>query len=801
MQRMVSLVFLVLILTTSISNGQMQPQNTIPPPSDNFQPPPDNNQQRPDNFREPGGFQQPPQRNAQPGMTNNFQQPPPQPTGQAGMRLQQQGAFQSNFGGMYQQPEEMKQQMSAFEGLAAPDLRPQQMIKVGSKVAVTSRVSPEKMVSGMIVERLSEYFDQNELLKNCPEDEKITDKVMAFIDKNDYVLEDICWPVEDRVEDCKLEREQCEEIKQPKTRGGFTFSCPASEESVEKECLGEGEKRLDEEATRFDKNIPAMCEREWLMNEITVTQMCQDNCDEQRFLKDCERQVQNARQRQQQNQPQQQGGQEGWQQPQQWGDKRQEPQQQMQPAPQQQMQPGQQQVQPQPGQYVQPPTQPQPGQYVPPPEGQPAPTQPPTEPAPATNVQPAIPPPTTTEPMPTDNVQPAPTTTEPAPAPTTGTDTTTGSTATSGETTVPTTPSAATTESGTAAPTGYAIAALSGSTDCSKQLENFRQMCKQITEKSDRMCSKDAFISDCKERYKKNFDKEQISKEMKQMCKQDAKRQAVMLGRACRQMEHDYKKCVGTVENACESAQEQATLCNNLMGRDKVKEAVSEKAKELCKFSKYRTIEKAKENASQMTVSIAVASDTTQESIDSLKQLATELTETYSDGEIKLYGGKASPQNYASIKKLDFVIDAKPAAFEKAEGTGIKTAVAVLEANKEQLPEDFRVWVSNEENNLIDVNDKVDDLTKPKGFAYGFKKAFGLAKDQEIKEAGEIQGQSEKLDGTIKSLEDIASQTEDLSAKAAIQGQIKQLKEQKDSFEKMSEERKKNAAGLLSIFG
>lgn len=679
---------------------------------------------------------------------------------------------------MYQQPEEIKKQMSAFEGLAAPDLRPQQMIKVGSKVAVTSRVSPEKMVSGMIVERLSEYFDPEELLKNCPDDEKTTDKVMAFIDKNEYVLEDICWPLEDRVEDCKLEREQCEEIKQPKTRGGFNFTCPASEESVEKECLSEGEKRLDEEAARFDKNIPAMCDREWLMNEITVTQMCQDKCDEQRFLNDCERQVQNARQQQQRQEPQQQGGQEGWQQPQQWGDKRQEPQQQMQPnnmqpAPQQQTQPGQTQVQPaqpQPGQYVQPPPEGQ--EPMPPIEGQPAATQP------ATPIPPA------TEPAPANNVQPAP-------APTSGT----------GETTVPTTPSTATTDSGTAAPSGYAIAALSSDTDCSKQVENFRQMCKQITEKSDTMCSKDTFISDCKERYKKNFDKEQISKEMKQMCKQDTKRQAVMLGRACRQMEHDYKKCVGTVENACESTQEQATLCNNLMGRDKVKEAVSEKAKELCKFSKYRTIEKAKENASQMTVSIAVASDTPQESIDSLKQLTVELTETYSDGEIRLYTGKASPPNYASIKKLDFVIDAKPAAFEKAEGKGIKTAVAVLEANKEQLPEDFRVWVSNEENNLIDINDNVGRLTQPKGFAYGFKKAFGLAKDQEIKEAGEIQNQSKKLDETIKSLEDVASQTEDLSAKAAIQGQIKQLKEQKDSFEKMSEERKKNAAGLLSIFG
>ncbi len=380
---------------------------------------------------------------------------------------------------------------------------------------------------------------------------------------------------------------------------------------------------------------------------------------------------------------------------------------------------------------------------------------------------------------------------QPAPAPTSGT----------GETTIPTTPSTVPAESGTAAPTGYAIAALSGNTDCSKQVENFRQMCKQITEKSDTMCSKDTFISDCKERYKKNFDKDQISKEMKQMCKQDAKRQAVMLGRACRQMEHDYKKCVGTVENACESAQEQATLCNNLMGRDKVKEAVSDKAKELCKFSKYRTIEKANENESQMTVNIAVASDTPQESIDSLKQLAAKLTETYSDGEIRIYAGKVSPPNYASIKKLDFVIDAKPAAFEKAEGKDIKTAVAVLEANKEQLPEDFRVWVSNEENNLIDINDNVGRLTQPKGFAYGFKKAFGLAKDQEIKEAGEIQNQSKKLDETIKSLEDIASQTEDLSAKVAIQEQITQLNEHKSSLEKMSEERKKNAAGLLSIFG
>jgi len=798
MKDAIALAFLLLVLTTPIF-GQLQPDPTIPQ-SGGQQPPPvfggampppmpgGGGQQGGNNLgqpMQPGGnnFNQPP-----PGMAGGAGQPPGNNLGQptnmggapAGMpKKQMADAFQSDFGGMYQQPEEMKQQMSAFEGLAAPDMRPQQTFKMGVKFAVTSRVSPEKMVSGMIVERLSEYFDQNELLKSCPEDEKITEKVMAFIDKNDYVLEDICWPIEDRVEDCKLEREGCEEIKQPKTRGGFNVSCPASEDSVEKECLSEGEKRLNEEAARFEKNIPAMCDREWLMNEMTVTQMCQDNCDEQRFLNDCERQVQNARQKQQQPQ----GGPDVWQQPQQWGDKKQELQQQMQPnnmqpAPQQQMQPGQiQPPQPQPGQYVQPPPN---GQLPPiaPIEGQPAPPKPnaPTQPAapipPATESVPAIPVPTTTEPVPVTNIQPAPETAIAAPA-----------------------------ESGTATPTGYAIAALGSDTDCSKKLENFRQMCKQITEKSNSMCNKDTFISDCKERYKKNFDKEQISKEMDGMCKQDAKKQAVMIGRACRQMDHDYKKCVGTVENACESAQEHATLCNTLMGRDKIKEAVSKKATELCKFSKYKTIEKVGGNASQMTVSIAVASDTPQESIDSLKQLATELTETYSNGEIKLYTGKASQPNYASIQKLDFVIEAKPATFEKADGKDIKTAVAVLEANKEQLPEDFRVWVSNEENNLIDINDNVGKLTQPKGFAYGFKKAFGLAKDQEIKEAGEIQNQGKKLDETIKSLDEITSQTEDISAKAAIQGQIKQLGEQKSSLDKMSEERKNNAAGLLSIFG
>ncbi len=255
----------------------------------------------------------------------------------------------------------------------------------------------------------------------------------------------------------------------------------------------------------------------------------------------------------------------------------------------------------------------------------------------------------------------------------------------------------------------------------------------------------------------------------------------------------------------------------------KLKEAVRNIACEMCEFEKYkpRLVQERVEDLSPsatIPVTIAVKGKLSESQLSQLKKLVISLGEPNLIGTLVIYKTKMKAESFDGLSKLTFVLDAQLDSLERAvETSGIEaepaeagvashvpSTIATLEAVKQAISEDFGPMVSVQEGKIADSADgvkKIQEDINARGIGYKLKWILGMASDREKKDSEELAGEVKNLATVEENMKKIAEQLSDISAKAALLEQAKEIGIRKAMLEKMSSDKKRSAAGILNLFG
>ncbi|MBI2085229.1 MAG: hypothetical protein HYT71_01815 [Candidatus Aenigmarchaeota archaeon] len=175
--------------------------------------------------------------------------------------------------------------------------------------------------------------------------------------------------------------------------------------------------------------------------------------------------------------------------------------------------------------------------------------------------------------------------------------------------------------------------------------------------------------------------------------------------------------------------------------------------------------------------------------------------------------------NVDTIRKLEFVEDVKVNSIVVLSGGDVNKTYTIqtagnLESSKYEIlkklevikslssKDDDQASLSAMQDSIIQSSDSLqgfDNLTKQRGFAYTAAWLIGAAAGQEKNDSDFLNSQASQLENTIKTLENVASNTDDITIKTNLQDQINLLKSQAETLRKEAETKSKNAGGILAF--
>ncbi len=337
-------------------------------------------------------------------------------------------------------------------------------------------------------------------------------------------------------------------------------------------------------------------------------------------------------------------------------------------------------------------------------------------------------------------------------------------------------------------------------------------------------CDREKFMSECQKSI--NQGAEQMLKDIDGKCQARYENEKLRIEMMCSEMEDRIDMCNEQSKLACDDLDEEYESCIALAPKkqEKLKEAVRNIARDMCQFSQYKP-KFVKENIGDISpsatipVTIAVNNRLSDDQVSQLKKVILSLGEPNPIGKIVIYKAKMKAENFNDLKQLGFVLDAQLDAIQRSVdmsattpslASGVKsdimpdvpTSIATLEAVKQSVSEDFQPLVSDTEGKIADSADsvkKVQDDINSKGLLYKLKWFLGMGAESERADSEKLSAEAKNLSTTEASLKKIAEQISDLSTKAALLEQANDIGKRKDALDKMSADKKKNAAGLLSF--
>lgn len=338
-------------------------------------------------------------------------------------------------------------------------------------------------------------------------------------------------------------------------------------------------------------------------------------------------------------------------------------------------------------------------------------------------------------------------------------------------------------------------------------------------------CDKDKFMQECKGVMTQGTEK--MMAEMDAQCNARYEGQKLGIEMMCSEMEDRIDQCNEQSKLACDDLDEEYESCMALAPKkqEKLREAVQNIARDMCQFSKYKpkVLQESMSDISPsetVPVTIAVAGKLSTDQLAQLKKIATEIGEPNQIGKIVLYKVKMKAENFDGLSRLGFVLDAQldsiRRAIESSDATaaaGTKTTtsslapdvpatIAALEAVKQSVSEDFQPLVSAQEGKIADSADtvmKMEEDMGSRGLAYKLKWFLGMGAESEKADSEKLSSEAKNLATSEESLKKIAEQISDLSTKAALLEQASEIGKRREIMEKMSVDKKRNAAGILSF--
>lgn len=361
--------------------------------------------------------------------------------------------------------------------------------------------------------------------------------------------------------------------------------------------------------------------------------------------------------------------------------------------------------------------------------------------------------------------------------------------------------------------------------ECSRKWDDQSRYanCGQVRES----CDKESFMKSCQEEVGKG--REKYLNQIDAQCQDRYENEKLRIEMMCSEMEDRIEMCHEQSKLACDDLDEEYESCIALAPKkqEKLREAVQNIAREMCQFSKYKPklVQERVEDLSPsatIPVAIAVKEKFSESQLSQLKKVIVSLGEPNQIGNLVIYKAKIRAENFNDLKKLSFVLDAQLDSITRSVEVGAQTdkeakksefaldvpaTIAALEAVKQSVSEDFQPLVSAQEGKIADSADsvtKIEEDISSRGLAYKLKWFLGMAADSEVKDSEKLSGEAKNLATSEESLRKIAEQISDLSTKAALLEQAKEIGKRRETMEKMSSDKKNNAAGLLGflkVFG
>ncbi|MBI3413617.1 MAG: hypothetical protein HY051_06110, partial [Candidatus Aenigmarchaeota archaeon] len=179
----------------------------------------------------------------------------------------------------------------------------------------------------------------------------------------------------------------------------------------------------------------------------------------------------------------------------------------------------------------------------------------------------------------------------------------------------------------------------------------------------------------------------------------------------------------------------------------------------------------------------------------------------------------ASKDNIDTIRSLPFVEDVKVDSVNLIVYKDVNKAFESKRLEKFEIPrddilkklevikslageDDDQVSLSESQDSILQASNSLDEFeneTSKRGLGYTLSWVLGAAAEQERKDAQFLNDQITQLENTIKTLDAVASSTDDITIKASLKEQVDILKMQADGLKKEAENKKKNAGGILAL--
>ncbi|MFA6048784.1 MAG: hypothetical protein WC792_02450 [Candidatus Micrarchaeia archaeon] len=335
-------------------------------------------------------------------------------------------------------------------------------------------------------------------------------------------------------------------------------------------------------------------------------------------------------------------------------------------------------------------------------------------------------------------------------------------------------------------------------------------------------CSGDAFVQACSADRMRYGPSDAAGVDFAKLCAKETKFVLRDLTRFCKESNRGYEDCLNRTKQGCDFAQKQYDRCKEEASESRVRELVKRVAEKECRFSQYRFgVQLEQKGVSDFSsndvvpVVIAVSDGVSESDASAIRGMVESVQGYYTISGMRLYSARVRASRFGELKQLPFVQDvqidnlaravqgAQSPQQAQAGAPELPKAIAALEASKGLVPDELKPWLGVEQDRLLNVTDSLQQIGKTdseKGAIYQFQWLLGMTAQREKDEAQKLGEQESKLNQSIASLEQLSERVDDVTVKAAMQEQVKELKARQENIRSMAREREKFSSGILSLF-
>ena len=249
---------------------------------------------------------------------------------------------------------------------------------------------------------------------------------------------------------------------------------------------------------------------------------------------------------------------------------------------------------------------------------------------------------------------------------------------------------------------------------------------------------------------------------------------------------------------------------------DNLMNFIIEEANKRCKFADIIENENYIKKAEKVEIILAILNTATENDIEKLELFVEELNEELKLQDTTVYKGIISPNRFGDVKSLPFVVNAKISTFTSSErAEEVKTRIVARHKVEEaasrlvslrdsDVPTEYLYIIEGEASDILNVSDSLEDIEEKeeqKGLGYKIRLFLGLAKRAEQEEINQLEESNSKLSNSIEILTKLIDEVPSDVAKAILQEQVENLKQQQDDIKVLIETKGKKAKGLFGIFG